>query len=76
MPSPNRLSVAYAQGTRRLLIDADVVDKMIIFRAEGRIEIDLVIERAEEGFKGILVLLFLLLLFSSCSTSAFSPALD
>ena len=56
LPSSNRLSVAYAQGTRRLLVDADVVEKMILFRAEGRIEIDIVVEPIDDGFKGILVL--------------------
>lgn len=66
LPSPNRLSVAYAQGTRRLLIDAEVVEKMILFRAEGRIEIEFVVEPINDGFKGILVLLF-------CFCIALSP---
>lgn len=55
--SANRVSIAYAAGTRRLLIDAEVVEKMTIFRAEGRIDIDVTVEKlgAEEGFKGISV---------------------
>ncbi|KAL5487876.1 PRE5_1 [Sanghuangporus weigelae] len=53
--SPNRVSIAYAAGSRRLIIDSDVVERMIIFRAEGRIDIDITVERAEGGFKGILI---------------------
>lgn len=55
LPSPNRVSISYAGGARRLLIDADIVDKLKVFRAEGRIEISMAIERLAEGFKGILV---------------------
>ncbi|KAL5508082.1 PRE5_1 [Sanghuangporus vaninii] len=53
--SPNRVSIAYAAGSRRLIIDSDMVERMIIFRAEGRIDIDITVERAEGGFKGILI---------------------
>ncbi|EJD01269.1 uncharacterized protein FOMMEDRAFT_158400 [Fomitiporia mediterranea MF3/22] len=53
--SANRVSIAYAAGTRRLIVDADVVEKMTIFRAEGRIDIDMTIERTTGGFKGILI---------------------
>lgn len=56
LPSSNRVSISYAGGSRRLLIDAEIVDKLKVFRAEGRIEIDLAIERLAEGFKGILVI--------------------
>ena len=70
--SSNRVSIAYAAGSRRLIIDSDVVEKMTIFRAEGRIDIDMTVERVEGGFKGVLVhfiasfsliLLFLTLVF-------------
>ncbi|KAI5124782.1 hypothetical protein M0805_005416 [Coniferiporia weirii] len=55
VPSANRVSISYAAGTRRLLIDAEIVEKMIVFRAEGRIELDMMVERADGGFKGILI---------------------
>ncbi|KAK9895974.1 hypothetical protein P389DRAFT_72780 [Cystobasidium minutum MCA 4210] len=44
-PSADRLSIAYAQNTRRLIIDAEVVDQLVLHRAEGKIEITV---RAEE----------------------------
>lgn len=63
--SANRVSIAYAAGSRRLLVDAEVVDKLTVFRAEGRIDIDMTVERAEGRFKGILVhfLIFSFLFF-------------
>ncbi|KAK7024245.1 Proteasome subunit alpha type-6 [Paramarasmius palmivorus] len=45
-PSPNRLSISYSGDDRRLVIDAEVVDTMRIFRKEGRIEIRI---RARSG---------------------------
>lgn len=54
-PSANRLSISYASGTRRLLIDADIVEKMTVMRSEGRIEVAMTVERLADGFKGILV---------------------
>lgn len=58
MPSANRVSIAYAAGSKRLLLDAEIVEKMVVFRAEGRIDIDMTVGRVSDGFKGILVLLF------------------
>lgn len=55
VPSANRVSIAYAAGSKRLLIDAEIVEKMFVFRAEGRIDIDMTIERVSDGFKGILI---------------------
>lgn len=55
MPSANRLSISYAAGSRRLVIDAEVVDVLKVFRSEGRIEVVTNFERLGEGFKGILV---------------------
>lgn len=55
-PSANRLSISYAAGSRRLVIDAGVVEKLRVFRGEGRIEVVVHIERdSEGGLKGIVV---------------------
>lgn len=54
-PSANRVSISYAGGSRRLLIDAEIVDKLVVFRSEGRAEIKINVERVDDGFKGILV---------------------
>lgn len=54
-PSANRLSIAYAGGSRRLVINSDVVETMKIFRADGRIEVSMTVERNGDGYKGILV---------------------
>jgi len=54
-PSANRLSISYANGLRRLVIDADIVEKLQVFRAESRIEVAMTVERVSDGFKGILV---------------------
>lgn len=51
-PSADRLSIAYAQNTRRLVVDAEVVDEVVLHRAEGKIEINLRVElpaSEEEG---------------------------
>ncbi|EJF63022.1 hypothetical protein DICSQDRAFT_56357 [Dichomitus squalens LYAD-421 SS1] len=54
IPSANRLSVSYAGATRRLVIDAEVVPKLKVYRAEGRIEVTIVLMADERGgFKGI-----------------------
>ncbi|RDX53079.1 hypothetical protein OH76DRAFT_1343770 [Lentinus brumalis] len=54
IPSANRLSVSYAGATRRLVIDAEVVPKLKVFRAEGRIEVTVSLMADERGgFKGI-----------------------
>lgn len=56
VPSANRISISYAGGTRRLVIDAGIVERLKVFRAEGRIEVTLTVERLDEsGFKGIFV---------------------
>ncbi len=56
IPSANRLSVSYAGATRRLVIDAEVVPKLKVFRAEGRIEVTVSLMADERGgFKGIAV---------------------
>lgn len=54
-PSANRLSISYASGTRRLLIDAEIVEKMTVMRPEGRIEVAMSVERLADSFKGIWV---------------------
>lgn len=51
-PSADRLSIAYAQNTRRLVIDAEVIDEVVLHRAEGKIEISVKLEgptTEEEG---------------------------
>ena len=56
IPSANRLSVSYAGATRRLVIDAEVVSKLKVYRAEGRIEVSITLMADERGgFKGIAV---------------------
>lgn len=54
--SANRLSISYAGGSRRLVINASVVDKLKVFRAEGRIEVLLTLEKNEDDtVQGVLV---------------------
>ncbi|KAI0092570.1 hypothetical protein BDY19DRAFT_925029 [Irpex rosettiformis] len=56
VPSANRLSISYAAATRRLVIDAEVVDKLKVFRQEARIEVHMNIEKDKAGqYKGILI---------------------
>jgi len=55
-PSANRLSISYARGNRRLVLDAGVVESLKLYRQEGRI--DVVINLTEDNdkrLKGILV---------------------
>ncbi|KAH9950080.1 hypothetical protein B0H21DRAFT_724715 [Amylocystis lapponica] len=67
-PSANRLSVSYAAGSRRLVIDAEVVEKLKVTRADGRIEVDMNVSRDElSGFKGILIEVY------SEATSSYLP---
>ncbi|KAG6378411.1 hypothetical protein JVT61DRAFT_12666 [Boletus reticuloceps] len=55
-PSANRLSISYAAGSRRLVVDAEVVDYLRVYRAEGRIEVHMSLDKDdEEGLKGVLV---------------------
>lgn len=61
-PSANRLSISYAGGNRRLLVDAEVVESLKVFRQEGRIEVVILIDKeGQDGLKGILVSLSSLL---------------
>lgn len=55
-PSANRLSISYAGGNRRLVIDAEVVHSFKLFRQEGRVEVIINMDKeTEDGLKGILV---------------------
>lgn len=55
-PSANRLSISYAAATRRLVVDAGVVEKVKVFRQEARIEVHMNIDKDDSGrFRGILV---------------------
>ncbi|KAI0921931.1 hypothetical protein AcW1_004221 [Taiwanofungus camphoratus] len=54
--SANRLSVSYAAGMRRMVIDAEIVDKLKVLRGEGRVEVYMNVEKDEFGaFKGIMM---------------------
>jgi hypothetical protein len=55
-PSANRLSVSYARSNRRLVINAEVVETLKLFRQEGRIEVVIKVQKQEDGtLRGILV---------------------
>ena len=55
-PSPNRLSISYAAGTKRLVINAEIVEKLKIHRSEGRVEILLQLKKdGVNGLNGIIV---------------------
>lgn len=55
-PSANRLSISYAGGNRRLVIDAEVVQSFKLFRQEGRVEVIINVDKeTEDSLKGILV---------------------
>jgi 20S proteasome subunit alpha 6 len=61
-PSANRLSISYAGGIRRMVVDAEVVDSLKVFRHEGRIEVIMNISQdGDDGLKGILVCSYLFL---------------
>ncbi|OCF35975.1 hypothetical protein I316_02470 [Kwoniella heveanensis BCC8398] len=52
VPSTNRLSILYEKSSRRICLDSDVVEKVRIWRKEGRIEVEfkhLVGEQRTEG---------------------------
>ncbi|KAF5393885.1 hypothetical protein D9757_000284 [Collybiopsis confluens] len=56
IPSANRLSISYASGNRRIVINAEVVESMSIHRSEGRIEVKLQLQYdADKNMRGILV---------------------
>ena len=54
-PSANRLSISYAAGTRRMVIDAGIVEKLRVNRAEALIEVYLTVNKEGEQLKGIMV---------------------
>ena len=55
-PSANRLSISYARSNRRLVVNAEVVETLKLFRQEGRIEVLIKVQKQEDGnLKGILV---------------------
>ncbi|KAF8528912.1 hypothetical protein BU17DRAFT_60665 [Hysterangium stoloniferum] len=55
VPSANRISISYASGARRLLVDAQIVESLKIWRAQGRIEVFLSLQReGEVNFKGLI----------------------
>lgn len=47
--SPNRLSLSYAGTRSRIIIDAEVVKAVRVFRAQARIEIDVAVTTVGEG---------------------------
>jgi len=54
--SANRLAISYASASRRILIDAKIVDTLRVFRKEHRIEISFNVEKGDETeLKGIVV---------------------
>ena len=55
VPSANRLSISYAAGTRRMVIDAGVVEKLKVYRSDARIEVYMTINEDSGRLKGILV---------------------
>jgi hypothetical protein len=73
IPTANRLSISYAGGSRRLVIDADVVSKLKVFRSEGRIEVNLNVEKEDEStLKGIFVRSVCCTCFQSTKLNSFS----
>jgi 20S proteasome subunit alpha 6 len=55
-PSANRLSISYAAGTKRLVINAEIVEKLKIHRSDGRVEITLRLEKDQvNDLNGIIV---------------------
>lgn len=60
VPSANRISISYAGGNRRLVIDAEVVRSMKVLRQVGMIEVVMdAIKYNENELKGILVSVFI-----------------
>ncbi|KAL4241362.1 hypothetical protein ABKN59_000121 [Abortiporus biennis] len=54
-PSANRLSISFAAGTRRMVIDAEVVDSLKVKRSQCRIEVHMNVIQENNRFKGIVV---------------------
>ncbi|GJN90801.1 hypothetical protein Rhopal_003815-T1 [Rhodotorula paludigena] len=38
-PAADRISISYARNTRRIVLDADIIDSVKVFRSEGRVEL-------------------------------------
>ena len=55
VPSANRLSISFAAGSRRMVIDSGVVEKLKVFRSDARIEVYINITEENSHLKGILV---------------------
>ncbi|KAG2159018.1 uncharacterized protein EDB93DRAFT_1117650 [Suillus bovinus] len=56
VPSANRLSISYAAGSRRLVVDAEVVESLKVYRSEGRIEVHISLDKGiDDGLKGVLI---------------------
>lgn len=55
LPSANRLSISYASGNRRLVVDAEVVSSLKLHRKAGRIEVVIDLTKSQRGIKGVLV---------------------
>ncbi len=62
--SANRLSISYANGNRRLIVDAEVVENVKVFRSEGRIEVTVSAALSEKDLRGIIVRLYDFILIS------------
>lgn len=55
-PSSNRLSISYAAGTKRLVINAEIVERFKILRSDGRVEILLRVEKDDANeLNGIII---------------------
>ncbi|KAH8996970.1 hypothetical protein EDB86DRAFT_2803849 [Lactarius hatsudake] len=55
-PSANRLSISYAAGTKRLVINAEIVEKFKVLRSDGRVEISLRVEKDDANeLNGIII---------------------
>lgn len=48
-PSADRISISYARNTRRMVLDAGIVEKVKISRGEGKIELSVLIQAATLG---------------------------
>ncbi|KIK43224.1 hypothetical protein CY34DRAFT_804079 [Suillus luteus UH-Slu-Lm8-n1] len=56
VPSANRLSISYASGSRRLFVEAEVVEYLKVYRSEGRIEVNISLDKgSDDGLKGVLI---------------------
>lgn len=56
VPSANRLSISYAAGSRRLVVDAEVVEYLKVYRSEGRIEVHISLDKGSDNdLKGVLI---------------------